>query len=331
MNRSENERPRGEDATPQFGKEEVEFMSTSTKTDTTGFARFGGVFPAITTPMTEGGDAVDTDAIQPLCDFLIEKGVHGLFALGSTGEGVLLSLAERRSVAERVIDAARGRVPVIVNVGALTTRDAVALTGHAAEAGADAVALVSPFYYKLTDDQQVAHYAAVLQAAGELPVFLYNIPQATGNTITLDILRRLTQQAPNLAGLKDSSGSVPALQELLFNAPEHLRVFVGEDLVDLVGLLLGAHGIVSSISGVFPEPYVALYEAVQAGDLSRAKEAQKVINELIKCLTVGPHVAMCKAALALRGVPVGPTRAPIQWTPDAHREVLQKALGIVAK
>lgn len=306
-------------------------MSASSNAATARDARFRGVFPAITTPMRDGGDAVDTGAIQPLCDFLIERGVHGLFALGSTGEGILLSLEERRRVAERVIEASRGRVPVIVNVGTLTTRDAVALTGHAREAGADAVALVSPFYYKLSDEQQLAHFAAVLRAAGELPVFLYNIPQATGNTITSEILLRLAAEAPNLAGLKDSSGSLPALQELLFNAPGHLRVFVGEDLLDLAGLLLGAHGVVSSISGVFPEPYVALYDAVEQGDLAGAREAQRRINDLVKCLTAGPHVAMCKAALALRGVPVGPARAPIQLAPGAHREDLQKALQIVEK
>ena len=296
-----------------------------------GLAKFRGVFPAIATPMSPSGDDVDLDAIPRLCDFLIEKGVHGFFALGSAGEGVLLSLEERRRVAECVVESARGKAPVIVNVGALTTRDSVALTRHAAGIGADAVALVSPFYYKLSGDQQFAHYAAVLEAAGELPVFLYNIPQATGNTITLDILQRLWERFPNLAGIKDSSGNVPALQELLFSAPDRLRVFVGEDLVDLVGLLLGAHGIVSSISGVFPEPYVALYDAVQRGDLERAKAAQKAINELVKCATAGPHVATCKEALALRGVPVGPARAPIQLAQGAPREALRKALEIVAR
>lgn len=296
-----------------------------------GLEKFRGVFPAIATPMSPSGEEVDLDAIPRLCDFLIGKGVHGLFALGSTGEGVLLSLEERRSVAERVVASAGGRVPVIVNVGALTTRDSLALARHAAAIGADALALVSPFYYRLTTDQQFAHYAAVLEAAGELPVFLYNIPQATGNTISLDILQRLWDRFPNLAGIKDSSGNVPALQELLFSAPERLRVFVGEDLVDLVGLLLGAHGIVSSISGVFPEPYVALYEAVQRGELELGKAAQKAINELVKCLTAAPHVAMCKEALALRGVPVGPTRAPIQLAHDVPRQALRKALEIVAK
>lgn len=295
------------------------------------FERFRGVFPAITTPISPDGHDVDPGAIPRLCDFLIEKGVHGFFALGSTGEGVLLSLDERRRVAELVVGHAAGRVPVIVNAGALTTRDCLALTRHAAEIGADAVALVSPFYYKLTGEQQTAHYAAVLEAAGELPVFLYNIPQATGNTITLEILERLWEQFPNLAGLKDSSGNVPALQEILFNAPARLRIFVGEDLVDLAGLLLGAHGVVSSISGVFPEPYVALYDAVTRGDLEAAKAAQKAINELVKCLTAAPHVAMCKEALALRGVPVGPARAPIQLAQGAPRQALQRALEIVAK
>ena len=157
--------------------------------------RIKGVIVPLLTPFDERG-ALDTAAVARLVDFLIARGVHGLFPGGTTGEGPLLSTDERRALAEAVVRAADGRVPVIIHTGAITTHEAVTLTRHAQECGADAAALITPFYFHYSDDALFRHFATVCEAAPDFPIYLYNNPGVTGHVIDADLVARLVRRIP---------------------------------------------------------------------------------------------------------------------------------------
>src|SRR5262245_52886123 len=163
-----------------------------------------GAIAAAVTPLRDGGDAVDEDAFGPYVDFLAAAGLDGVLALGTTGEGILLSVEERQRVLGLVLEAAGGRMLVAAHCGAQTTADAVVLAASAAEAGADAVAVIGPPYFKLDAAEQAAHLEAAAAACAPLPFYVYEFAMVAGYPFELDALRRLRDRAPNFTGLKVS-------------------------------------------------------------------------------------------------------------------------------
>ena len=207
-----------------------------------------GSLAAAVTPLRDGGAALDEDAVAPYVDFLAAPvGLDGILALGTTGEGILLSVDERKRVAERFIEAGRGRLQVAIHAGAQTTADTVELAAHAADRGADAVAVIGPPYFTYDEEALYRHFAAAAEASGPLPFYLYEFKGRAGYSIPLPVVERLGDR---VAGLKVSNQPFDAVEPYLL---EGLDVFIGaESLVD-AGLERGAAGSVSGLAAAFPE------------------------------------------------------------------------------
>ncbi len=270
-----------------------------------------GIISPIVTPLKANGD-INTAMLLPLVDFLIARGIAGIYPLGSTGEGPLFSAAERQAIAAATVEAVAGRVPVIVHTGAITTAETITLTSHARDIGANAAAVLTPWYYRLSEAALERHYRAVYEALPAFPIYLYNLPAFTGNSLSTALVMRLARDYDNCAGLKDSSGDL----QTMF-AANHLRdgrfnTCIGPDMLILAGLSMGLDAAVSGHSNIFPELVVGIHEAVAAGNLIAARERQRQLKALGEVIAGAGGLPMFKALLQERGLPVGGMRAPLQ-------------------
>ena len=255
-----------------------------------------GVIPAVLTPFTAEG-RVDEQALRRYIDFLIDAGVHGLFPLGTNGAGPLLSIADRQLVAATVVSQAAGRVPVIIHTGAISTEETVALTRHAHEIGANAAAVVAPWYFPHDDLALEAHFAAVADAARNLEIYLYNIPGNAKNDLKPSLVRRLADRFSNIRGVKDSSKDLGRLQDYIAALGPDRAVVVGTDALVAPALLMGAAGVVSAIGNCLPKVMVELYEAFRQGDTARAVQLQYRANQVRDALKTGPYITGYMEAL----------------------------------
>ncbi len=271
----------------------------------------GGITPAMATPIDGETGQVQLDAVAQLIDFLIAKGVSGLFVGGTTGEGVLLGIEQRRILHEATMTAVAGRVPVLLHVGSLRTDSAVELAHHAASIGADAIAAVTPIFYGINDDALAAYYLAVAEAAPETPLFAYDIRHMAVNGISPVLAERLFAGLPSLAGLKSSSPDAQALRRLIEVIPDGRVLLAGNESIALGSLALGADGMISGLATAVPEPFVAMIDAFNTGDLSEARRQQRLINGLLATIPSGARIGALKALLEARGIPVGPPILPL--------------------
>src|SRR5689334_2521712 len=216
-----------------------------------------GALAAAVTPLRDEGSALDEEAFRPYLDFLSAAGLDGILALGTTGEGILLSAAERRRAAELFLD---GPLPVIVHCGAQTTAETCALAEHAAAAGAAGVAVIAPPYFALDDEALLEHLAAAARAAEPTAFYVYEFKARSGYAVPVPVLERLRERASNFTGLKVSDKPFESVEPYLLDG---LDVFVGAEELVLAGLKRGAAGAVSGLASVYPERVVAL---VRDGD-----------------------------------------------------------------
>jgi 4-hydroxy-tetrahydrodipicolinate synthase len=265
---------------------------------------FHGVLPALITPFTEDGRAIDTGAIAANVERLIAGGVGGLVPGGSTGEFTTLSHAERRELIEATVAAAAGRVPVVAGTGALSTRETVELSVHAEQAGAAAVMIVPPFYDALSWRELLAHYTAVADAIA-IPIMYYNLPSASGVTLTAEQLRALP-----IASLKDTGGDATAATELIqTDGPTLLN---GWDTLTFAALAAGVRAVVWGAASILPEPCVELHRLLIDGiDLPAARELWARLWPLCRFLEAHSYSAAVKAGCGIVGDTTGPVRAPL--------------------
>jgi dihydrodipicolinate synthase/N-acetylneuraminate lyase len=270
-----------------------------------------GAVAAAVTPLRDG--SFDVGAVAPYVDFLAGHGVDGVLALGTTGESVLFSVAERREIAAAFVAASDGRLQVAVHAGAQSTADTVALATHAAEIGADAVAVIAPPYFALDADELFAHFAAAAAACAPLPFYAYEFEARSGYGIPLAVIEQLRQWAPNFVGMKVSDSPWEKLEPYLVDG---LDVFIGAEALLVQGLAAGAAGAVSGLASCFPDAVVPLVR-------DRSAEAQAKASALRASLQRLPFHAAAKTALALRGVPLeADVRAPLRGLrPDERAEV----------
>jgi dihydrodipicolinate synthase/N-acetylneuraminate lyase len=277
-----------------------------------------GAVAAALTPLTGGGSAVDEAAVPPYVDFLASHGVDGILVLGTTGEGVLFDLDERRRVAELFIEAAGARLQVAVHCGAQSTADTTTLAEHAAMVGADAVAVIAPPYFALDAEELFQHFAAAAAACAPLPFYIYEFAARAGYAIPLEVIARLREEASNLAGLKVSDTPWEKFAPYLV---EGLDVFVGPEALIPQGIAGGAVGAVSGLAGCFPDAVVPL---VRAPD----PEAGERVGALRASLQRLPFHAAAKMVLGLRGVPVrGGVRGPLRGLNDEERAAVERIVG----
>lgn len=267
--------------------------------------RLHGVIVPMLTPLTPDGSRLAVDAIPPLVEFLIGGGVHALFLAGTTSEGPLLSVTERRELLERTLEAVRGRLPVVLHVGAAATRDAVELASFAADAGASAIASVTPYYYAYGRAELAAYFREVAGAAPDLPMYLYSIPARTAHHIDADLAHELAE-VPNIVGIKDSTGDMQQL--LAYLEVPGLTVLSGSDVLAGAALAAGSHGIVSGLAGVVPEPFVELWNAHRDGDEARMLGAYRTVLHVAAALKHGSQLSLLKALASERIAGVAPMR-----------------------
>ena len=273
-----------------------------------------GALAAAVTPLRDRGDALDEEAFGPYVDYLADGGLDGILALGTTGEGILLTVEERKRAARLFLDAAGARLQVAVHCGAQTTADTVVLAADAAEQGAAAVAVIGPPYYALDEESLVRHFAAAAEACRPLPFYLYEFRARTGYAIPLPVIQRLRELAPNLAGLKVSDQPFEEVEPYLI---EGLDVFVGAESLLLRGLEHGAAGAVSGLAAAFPELVAGL-----------VRERAGEVGETRAMLERFPFQASVKFVLGRRGVPVREdVRAPLRTLTGEERDELERWLA----
>jgi dihydrodipicolinate synthase/N-acetylneuraminate lyase len=275
-----------------------------------------GALAAAVTPLRD--ERLDADAVKPYVDFLASHELDGVLVLGTTGEGVMFPPAQRRDIADAFLDAARARLQVAVHAGAQTTHDTVALAEHAAAAGAAAVAVIAPPYYALDEEELLGHFEAAAGACAPVPFYLYEFEARSGYAIPLSVIERLRERAPNLAGMKVSDSPWERLEPYLLDG---LDVFVGAEALLERGLAAGAVGAVSGLAASFPDAVVPL---VREPTPEAGKKAVALRTELQRL----PFHAASKAALGLRGVPVGPeVRAPLRGLTDEERTEVERIVA----
>jgi 4-hydroxy-tetrahydrodipicolinate synthase len=281
-----------------------------------------GIVTALVTPFRED-ERLDCSAWQKIIDSQIAAGVDGLFVGGSTGEFYAQDFEERTVAMRFVRQAAAGRVPVYANVGCITTRDTVRLALAAQSEGIDAVAVITPFYIKPSQDELADHYIEICRAV-HLPVLAYNFPMHGGVEILPETVARIAARCENLAGVKDSSGSMERLlgYRAASSRPD-FAVFIGPENLSLAGLQAGCAGVVSGSANIAPRLFVDLYRAVREGRIAEAERLQALVDRLCGCLLLHTFPSVIKMAVAT----AGRCRRPVGDVPPEIRTRLDEALA----
>jgi N-acetylneuraminate lyase len=281
--------------------------------------RISGTLAAAVTPLRDGGGRLDDGAFGPLLEFYAASGLDGVLLLGTTGEGLLLSPAERRRVAElAVADAAPLRV--IVQCGAQTTADTCALAAHAAELCADGVAVIGPPYFPLARHELVEHFAAAAEACAPLPFYIYEYADRSGYVVPVDVVEELRERWPNLVGMKVSDSPFDRVEPYLATG---LDIFIGAEALLRPGLERGAAGAMSGVAAAFPEAVAALVR-------EPTDDRAVLVQSLRAALARHQFQASVKGALALRGLPVRhDVRAPLLPLTREEETELRGELGRV--
>lgn len=283
---------------------------------------FKGIYPALVTPFSKNGQ-IDYNALEEIIEFLIEKKVHGLFPLGTTGEALLLSIQERKEVGEFILKTVNNRIPVVFHVGTLITAETIELAKHAEKIGAQGVSIICPYFFPLNDREIYTHYESISKAlSSNFPVFVYNFPNNARNIITPNLLYKMIENLPNIKALKYSHGDFQEIQKIAANTPEDFSIMLGPDDMVLAGLAIGTHGNVSGHANVFPEPFVRLYNNFQKGDIKAAQEELKLIQHISAVLQAGTNLSIIKKGLEFRGMNGGHVRAPLNDITDEEKEKL---------
>lgn len=292
--------------------------------------KISGIITAAVTPLSADGHALaKRESFERYYRFLLDRKINGLFVCGTTGEGMLLTLDERRAVAELAVDVVAGEIPVLVHVGCNSTAESVELARHAASIRADAIGAITPYFYTYDPLAQAQHFKAIANAVPGLPVFLYYLPSYAHNDLSPDLLAELRRACPNIIGLKHSDADQVRLQEYRQAGGKDFILLSGDDSVALAALALGADGCVTGKSSTFPEMMVAIYQAFRNGDLPQARLLQSNLNRLLGgLLDIGEGIGLAyfKAALRYRGIDVGGTRPPQRWLTKLEEAGLRSGL-----
>jgi len=283
---------------------------------------FKGAIVAIVTPFKNG--RIDEEALRKLIEFQIEGGTSGIVPCGTTGESATLSHEEHDRVIEITIDAAKKRVPVIAGTGSNSTAEALRLTKHAYEAGADGALIVCPYYNKPTQEGLYQHYKAIAEAV-PIPIIVYNIPGRTGINLNPDILARLAE-IPNIVGVKEAAGSIKQMSDIIGLCDPGFDVLSGDDAFTLPLLALGGKGVVSVISNIAPADMANMVKAFEAGDLAKARQLHYKMIPLIDCLFIETNPVPVKAALSMMGLIEYEMRLPLCKLTQNSYDKLKKAM-----
>jgi 4-hydroxy-tetrahydrodipicolinate synthase len=284
---------------------------------------FRGTFTAVVTPFRNG--EIDFAAFEKLIEAQIAAGITGIVAVGTTGESPTLTHDEKHAVIERTIKIANGRCQVIAGAGTNSTRDSIEATKFAEKAGADGALLVAPYYNKPSQEGLFRHFKSIADAT-KLPVMLYNIPGRCVVDIGPDTVIRLADACRNIVSIKEASGSVDRVAELRRRLPNEFTILSGDDGLTLPFMSVGAAGVVSVFSNLFPSELCALVRACESSDFKSAETLHRKMGPLFKDLFIEPNPVPVKTALAWRGVISAEVRLPLCEMAEANQKRLRQTL-----
>ena len=289
------------------------------------FTRMKGICVPMITPMQEDG-SVDYASLVSLTDHLLNRGVDALYPCGTTGEVSNLTIEERETITETVVSAAAGRVPVFAQVGGRITADAIRLARHAAAAGADGLGLLTPTYYRLTDEELYSYYKAVADSVPDTAIYMYGIPFCAANELSADLVDRIAQDCPNILGIKYSVGDVLKLAEFTRVRGGDFDVLVAPAQLLLPALAIGVKGIVSGNNHIYIEAIAQLIRTFSSGDIESCRAQQTRLAGL-SALLADKEIAKCKAFLKRAGVIASDAmRLPQTGLSDAQKEELFRVI-----
>ncbi|MCG6918752.1 MAG: 4-hydroxy-tetrahydrodipicolinate synthase [Deltaproteobacteria bacterium] len=284
---------------------------------------FSGVLPAIVTPFKNG--AMDEEGLRQLIEFQIENGVHGVVPCGTTGESATLSHEEHERVVEITVDQVKGRVPVVAGTGSNNTAEAIRLTAHAKKAGADGVLMISPYYNKPTQEGIYQHYKKVAEEV-DIPIIIYNIPGRTASNIEPTTFARLAE-VKNIAGVKEASGSMKQITEIIRLCGPDFTVLSGEDFLTYPLMAVGGKGVICVVANIVPRDMSDLCNLLLAGNYDKGRALYYRLLPLCHSMFIETNPAPVKAALAMMGkISSAEVRLPLVPMSDDSLAKLRKAL-----
>jgi 4-hydroxy-tetrahydrodipicolinate synthase len=284
---------------------------------------FKGVFPAITTPFKED-ESLDEEGLKRNIEYLNRTGIAGIVPCGTTGESATLTFEEHKRVVEIAVESSR--VPVIAGTGSNNTREALELTRHAANAGADAVLLITPYYNRPNDRGMYEHFKTIAKNCS-IPIILYNVPKRTGIDLKPEMVKKLSL-IENIVAIKEASGSVPQLSQIIeLTRDSDFSVLSGDDDLTLAAMALGAKGVVSVVANVAPKKTVAMVEAAARGDMENARTLHYELAPLVRAMFLESNPIPVKTAQRLLGQAAGPLRLPLAQMAPEKEKILMEILG----
>lgn len=284
---------------------------------------FGKISTAMVTPFDKNGN-IDFAKTSQLVNFLIKNGSDSLVVAGTTGESPTLTSEEKIALFKHVVSEVNGRVPVIAGTGSNNTKASINLTKKAEAAGVDAVMLVAPYYNKPNQEGLYLHFKTIAEAT-ELPVMIYNVPGRTAVSISPDTIVRLAE-LPNVVAVKEASGDLDAMSEIISKTPEDFALYSGDDGLTLPVLSIGGAGIVSVASHVIGNEMQEMIKAFNAGENVRAGAIHRQLLPIMKQLFKAPNPVPVKTALQLKGLDVGPVRLPLISLTETERNELTNVI-----
>ena len=284
-----------------------------------------GIIAAIVTPF-DNDNNVNFSGFRKLINYLIDNKIHGILPAGSQGEFYVLSQKERFKLMETAVEEANGRIFVMPNTGSISTKETLELTKFAEKAGADCASVITPFFISPSQDELFYHYSAVCDST-DLPVFAYNNPGRTGGTLLKpETVAKLAQNFPHFNGIKDSSGDITQVSEIIRMTPPDFKVFMGRDTVIFGALMYGAAGAIAASANVAPKLTVDIYNAYKNGEYDKAKMYQQELAPFRMAFDLGSFPVVVKEALDMMGLPAGNCRMPIMPLSQTNRNKLREIL-----
>lgn len=287
---------------------------------------FGQILTAMVTPFDQNGE-IDFPAAKNLIDHLIANGTNGIVVAGTTGESPTLTTAEKVELFKFVVKAVDGRVPVVAGTGSNNTKASIELTQQAENAGVDAIMLVVPYYNKPSQEGLYQHFKTIAEAT-TLPIVLYNIPGRSVINMSVETVVRLSH-ITNIAAIKDASGNLDAMAEIISLTSEDFSVYTGDDSLTLPAISIGATGVISVASHIIGNEMQAMITKFKNGNTIEAAQDHRKLLPIFKGLFAAPNPSPVKAALNLKGIPVGSVRLPIIPLNNEEISTLQEVLQVV--
>ena len=283
--------------------------------------KFNGAYAAMLTPYDDDNEKISKERLENFCEFLILKGINGLFAFGTTGEWLYISDDQRKIGAEIIINYVNKRVPVIIHTGSITLEKTIELSLHAKSVNADAISIISPIFYPMDETALFYYFYSIANELKNFPIFIYNIPSRVKNDISPDLLYKIAKKADNVIGIKFSSNNLIQFREYRKKMGKKFNIFVGSDNIILPSLFEGGDGYISGTASVFPEILTNIYYLYKEGKLQEAALSQQLVDKLGYIIKEDIELSIFKIILRMRGIEMGDVKRPLR---DANKKEIEK-------